>query len=53
MPCPVKVRMSWNPSVGFVREETDAACAATTRARSLVISDAGVITAKPEDAQEQ
>ncbi len=23
-PCPVKVRMFWNSSVGFVREETDA-----------------------------
>src|SRR5579863_150649 len=52
-PCPVKVRMSWNPSVGFVREETDAACPATTRARSMTISDAGVITAKPEDVQER
>jgi hypothetical protein len=47
-PCPVKVRMFWNPSVGFVREETDAACPATTRARSMTISDAGVVTTKPD-----
>jgi hypothetical protein len=52
-PCPVKVRISWNPSVGFVRAETDASCPATTRARSLMISDGGVITAKPDDLPKQ
>jgi hypothetical protein len=51
-PCPVQVRMSWNPSVGFVREETDADCPTTTRARNLTITDAGVITTKPDDSQE-
>jgi hypothetical protein len=48
-PCPVQVRMFWNPSVGFVREETDADCPATARARNLTISDVGVITTKPDD----
>ena len=52
-PCPVKVRMFWNPSVGFVREETDANCPATTRARNLIISDAGAITTKADDSQEK
>lgn len=52
-PCPVKVRMSWNPSVGFVREETDAACPATTRARNMTISDAGVITTKPDESDKK
>jgi hypothetical protein len=52
-PCPVKLRMFWNPSVGFVREETDADCPATTSARNLTISDAGVITTKPDDSQAQ
>ncbi len=52
-PCPVKVRMFWNPSVGFVREETDADCPATTSARNLTISDASVITTKPDDSQKQ
>jgi hypothetical protein len=51
-PCPVQVRMSWNPSVGFVREETDADCPTATRARNLTITDAGVITTKPDDSQE-
>ena len=52
-PCPVKIRMFWNSSVGFVREETDATCPATTSARNLTITDAGVITTKPDDSQEQ
>jgi len=49
-PCPMKVRIFWNPSVGFVREETDADCPATTNARNLTISDAGVITTKPDES---
>jgi hypothetical protein len=52
-PCPVKVRMFWNSSVGFVREESDAECPATTSARSMTISDAGVITTKPDDSDPQ
>jgi hypothetical protein len=52
-PCPVKVRMIWNTSLGFVRDETDADCPATTSARSMTISDAGVITTKRDDSQEQ
>jgi hypothetical protein len=52
-PCPVKLRMFWNPSVGFVREEIDADCPATPRARNLTITDAGVITTKPDDSPER
>jgi hypothetical protein len=52
-PCPVKVRMFWNASVGFVREETDAYCPNTTSARNLTISDAGAITTNPDDSQKQ
>ena len=52
-PCPMKVRIFWNASVGFVREETDANCPATTSARNVTISDAGVITTKPDDSPEQ
>ena len=52
-PCPVKVRIFWNASVGFVREQSDLDCPATTSARNLTISDAGVITTKPDDAPEQ
>jgi|HubBroStandDraft_6_1064221.scaffolds.fasta_scaffold67441_2 hypothetical protein len=52
-PCPVKVRMFWNTSLGFVREETDADCPATASARSMTISDAGVITTNLDDSQEQ
>ncbi len=51
--CPIKVRMFWNSSVGFVREQTDAECAATTSARSLLISDAGAITTKADDSQQK
>jgi hypothetical protein len=50
-PCPMKVRIFWNPSLGFVREESDPECSDTTRARSLSISDDGVITAKPDDSE--
>ena len=52
-PCPVKVRMFWNASVGFVREETDGYCPNTTSARNLTMSDAGAITTKPDDSQKQ
>jgi hypothetical protein len=52
-PCAVKVRMFWNTSAGFVCEETDADCPATTSARSVTISDAGVINTKPDDSPEQ
>lgn len=52
-PCPVKLRMFWNPSVGFVREEIAADCPATARGRNLTITDAGVITTKPDDSREQ
>jgi hypothetical protein len=52
-PCPVQLRMFWNPSVGFVREETDADCPATVSARNLTITDAGVITMKPDDSPGQ
>jgi hypothetical protein len=52
-PCPVKVRIFWNASVGFVREESDADCPAATSARSLTISDDGVIATKPDDSREQ
>jgi hypothetical protein len=48
-PCPMKVKVFWNPSVGFVREETDTDCPATTSARNLTISDAGVIASKPDE----
>jgi hypothetical protein len=49
----VKVRIFWNASVGFVREQSDVDCPATTSARNVTISDAGVITAKPDDTPEQ
>lgn len=52
-PCPMKVTMFWNSSVGFVREESDANCPATTSARNLTISDVGVITTKPDDSLAQ
>jgi hypothetical protein len=51
--CPIKVRMFWNSSVGFVREETDAECPAITSARSMAISDAGAITSKADDSKEK
>jgi hypothetical protein len=51
--CPITVRMFWNSSVGFVREQTDAECAATASARSLLISDAGAITTKADDSQQK
>jgi len=49
-PCPLKVKLGWNASVGFVRDASETACPDSTRARSLSISDAGVITAKVEDS---
>jgi len=52
-PCPMKVRIFWNTSVGLVREQSDADCPATTSARNVTISDAGVITTKPDDSPEQ
>jgi hypothetical protein len=51
--CPIKVRMFWNSSVGFVREETDAECPAIISARSMTISDAGAITTKADDSKEK
>ena len=42
--CPRQVKITWNPGLGFVREETDPDCPATTLPRSLSISDAGVIS---------
>jgi len=51
-PCPVQLRMSWNLSVGFVREETDAGCPATASPRNLTITDARVVTTKPDDSPE-
>ncbi len=52
-PCPMKVRIFWNPSVGFVREERDANCPATASARNLTITDAGVITTKPDESDKK
>jgi hypothetical protein len=51
--CPIKVRMFWNSSVGFVREETDAECPAIISARSMTISDAGAITTMADDSKEK
>jgi hypothetical protein len=51
--CPGKVRIFWNPSIGFVREQIDADCPATMSARSMTISDAGVVTTKADDPEEQ
>ena len=48
--CPMQIKLSWNNSVGFIREESDPPCADTTKARRVSISDTGEITAKPEDA---
>jgi hypothetical protein len=47
--CPIKIKLSWNNSIGFVRDESDADCPDTTRARNLKISDTGEITAKPDE----
>jgi hypothetical protein len=47
-PCPLKVKLSWNASIGFVRDASETACPDRTRARHLSISDMGVITAAPE-----
>jgi len=47
--CPMQIKLSWNNSIGFVRQESDPACPDTTLARHVSISDTGVITAKPDD----
>jgi hypothetical protein len=47
--CPMQIKLSWNNSIGFVRQESDPACPDTTPARHVSISDTGVITAKPDD----
>jgi hypothetical protein len=47
--CPMRFKLSWNNSIGFVRQESDPACPDTTPARHESISDTGVITAKPDD----
>ena len=47
--CPMQIKLSWNNSIGFVRQESDPACSDTTPARHVTISDMGVITAKPDD----
>jgi hypothetical protein len=52
-PCPMNVRVFWNPSVGFVREVANTDCPATTSARDLTITDAGVISMKPDEALKQ
>jgi hypothetical protein len=52
-PCPMKVSIFWNPSVGFVREVATTDCDATTSARNLTITDEGVISTKPDDAPQQ
>lgn len=45
--CPMQIKLSWNNSIGFVREESDPTCPDSTPARHVSISDTGVITAKP------
>jgi hypothetical protein len=47
--CPIKIKLSWNNSIGFVRDESDTDCPDSRRARNLKISDAGEITAKPDE----
>ena len=47
--CPIKIKLSWNNSIGFVRDASGADCPETRRARSLKISDTGEITAKPDE----
>jgi hypothetical protein len=49
--CPMQIKLSWNNSVGFIRQESDPPCPDTTRARRVSISDMGEITTKPEDAK--
>jgi hypothetical protein len=48
MLCPIKIKLSWNNSIGFVRDESAADCPDTRRARNVNISDTGEITAKPD-----
>jgi hypothetical protein len=52
-PCPVRVKLFWNKSAGFIREETGHTCPNSTRARNLSITQAGQITTKPDDTEEQ
>ena len=47
--CTVPIKLSWNNSLGFVREQSDPDCPEDGHARVLSISDQGVITAKPGD----
>lgn len=48
--CPIQVKLSWNASLGFIRQEHVLDCPAATRARRLTISDSGVISATTEDS---
>ena len=48
--CPIQVNLSWNASLGFIRQEHPLDCPDTTRARRLAISDSGVISATTEDS---
>jgi hypothetical protein len=48
--CPMQIKLSWNNSVGFIRQESDPPCPEKTAPRRVSISDAGEITAKPEDS---
>ena len=50
--CPMQIKLSWNNSVGFIRQESDPPCPDTTRARRVIISDTGEITTKLEDARD-
>jgi hypothetical protein len=47
--CPIKIKLSWNNSIGFVRDASGADCPETRRARSLKVSDTGEIIAKPDE----
>jgi hypothetical protein len=42
-----------HPSVLAVREQIDAECPATMSARRTAISDAGVVTTKADDSEQQ
>jgi hypothetical protein len=50
--CPMRIRVAWNNSLGFIRDVADAAsnCPTTTHARELTISDAGIISTTAPDA---
>ena len=47
-----KVKIFWQARVAFVREQNNPDCGDTTRARSLSISDVGVITTVAGDWEE-